>query len=529
MKITLISITHVWPEGDHKTFFCLAPAYLKLYVEAQPKLSSAVDVRLENHQFTAGFEEALDGVASSILDSNPDLVGFSCYQWNMTPILRLCRLLKDRAPGLKIVLGGPDAAPRGEELLRTREDVDFVCYGEGERTFADLLDRLHRGLDASGVRGLIWRKDGAITREAEMPSLSNLDLIPSPYLSGIVPVRDGDMVTIETTRGCPYICKYCDWQNGQPTRNFAVDRVLAEVDAVVRQARDLVILFADADIFTELPRAKELIRGLSRIVEGRSDVFLLLQNYLPRLDDEAFALLNKKNFLLGAGVQSTNPAVLRSIARFFDKVKVEKGVRSWKRLAPESRLSMHLIYALPGESVASFRDGLQWTLDQRPSKIEIFRSCSLPGAAFGRTPEAFGIVAEKDPPYRILSTGAATAAEIEALHRWIFHFRILSDYLPLTHGMEDLAQKLDLRSLTLWDELIERCARVPDFGLERTYLESDPFDPGFFNTSTIWKKTALKSGAIERLRLLAVAFAAEKLRGAGRPVHDRELEDAFYR
>lgn len=505
-RVTLVGITHIWPDTNYRDFFCLAPAYLKLYAESQKELAGSVSVQIEDYRLSSHSNDALEDVAELIAAGKPALVGFSCYLWTMAPIMKLCRLLKTKNRNLRIVLGGPDVAARGVEFLRSHGDVDYICFGEGEKTFAELLARLHRDQDVSGVRGLIWRQGEEIVREAEMPPLEDLSGIPSPYLKGIVPVRDGELLTIETTRGCPYICKYCDWQNGQPTRNFPVDRVLDEVEAVITKAKNVLLMVADADIFTDLPRAKKLIKGFRRLTEHRPDVLFLIQLYIPRLDEEMFELLNTENFLLGAGVQSTNPAVLKSISRFFDKEKVERGVKLWRRAAPRARLALHLISGLPGESVASFRSGLQWALSQRASKVEIYASSSLPGAAFGKNPEAFGIVAEKLPPYRILSTDAASDGEIEDLRRWCFMFRLLIDAFPQTHGMEDLADELGVESLTLWDEFIARVSRVPELGLERAFSERDPFDSGFFNASTRWMQDARASGALDVLHAYAAEF-----------------------
>lgn len=513
IRVTLVGVTHDWRYDTGRRDVTLAPPLLKAYADAQPELAGKTSIRTADHQVRADSNESLESAASAILENDPDLVGLSCYIWNITAVLGLCRVLKSRSPRLKIVLGGPEVAPRGEALLYENEDLDFISYGdEGEKTFVELLSRLHAGQSVSGVRGLVWRDGRKVVREPEMPLLEDLSLLPSPYLNGAIALRDGDTIVIESSRGCPYNCKYCDWPRGRP-RNFPVSRMIAELESAQKQAKNLMVFFGDADFFTDLPRAKEILKGMMRLSENSSDMYFV-PGYLARLDDESFELMNRENFCLGAGVQSINPVVLKNVARFFHKTKVEKGVETWRRLSPRCRLSFHLIYGLPGESIESFRAGIQWALDQRVSSVWFFRNYILPGAELGKNMETFGLVAEAAPPYRVVSTTSATAEEIEAFSRWACCFRILY-YSPVAEVVDSLAQKLDVKSLVIWDEIIEKAASVPEFGLASAYADADPLDNGYSLASTRWMAKAQETGMFDKLRQFSLDFADEKLIAVG--------------
>jgi radical SAM superfamily enzyme YgiQ (UPF0313 family) len=495
---------------------------LKVYAESRPELAGRVSITAEDHQVSRETASSLKGIADAILADEPDMVGFSCYMWNIIHILKLCALLKSAAPRLRIVLGGPEVAPRGEDLLRELPEIDFVCFEEeGEQTFAELLVRLVEGRDPSGVKGLLWRRDGEVVRETPMPLLDDLDLIPSPYLTGAIGLRGGDTVIIETSRGCPYGCKFCDYPRGT-TRNFSVRRALDEIAAAQKQADNLMFFFSDADIFTELPRAKELVRGLRQLGEKRSDLFLI-PGYLARLDEETFELLNSESFVLCAGVQSMNTDVLKSIARFFSKDKLERGVRLWKEKAPRCCLNFHLIFGLPGETIESFRAGVQWALDLRITQLWIFRVNVMPGTALGKNPDSYGLTAEKDPPYRVLSTASATALELDEFERWSCVFRILNDLRLVSDMMAGLAVEVGVKSLVLWDEFIEEALRAPAFGLEQAYRDSDPFDNGFSLAAKRWTALARESGLLERMHDFALEFSRRKLREAGKEAREPAL------
>ena len=73
--------------------------------------------------------------AKKIIRENPDIVAFSCYIWNITKTLEICRNIKQKL-GCTIILGGPEVAYRPKDILEKYEFVDFVLSGEG--TMEDL-------------------------------------------------------------------------------------------------------------------------------------------------------------------------------------------------------------------------------------------------------------------------------------------------------------------------------------------------------------------------------------------------------
>ena len=118
--------------------------------------------------------------------------------------------------------------------------VDVTVRGEGEATFAELLDALDSNaihdLDVlRDVPGLSFRSaDGRIVRTEDRARIEDLDTIPSPYMLGLLDpfgtAQSG--AVIETNRGCPYGCTFCDWGSATLSRirKFSLDRVAAELE-----------------------------------------------------------------------------------------------------------------------------------------------------------------------------------------------------------------------------------------------------------------------------------------------------------
>ena len=96
-------------------------------------------------------------VLGDIARKKPDVIGFSCYIWNIGYVLRLCRALHLALPETKIVLGGPEAAFAQEELLTENESIDAVLAGEGESVLPAYLEALRDGRTPVGLPGVAAR------------------------------------------------------------------------------------------------------------------------------------------------------------------------------------------------------------------------------------------------------------------------------------------------------------------------------------------------------------------------------------
>ncbi|MGH8746729.1 MAG: B12-binding domain-containing radical SAM protein, partial [Burkholderiales bacterium] len=187
----------------------------------------------------------VEAYVEAILSFEPDLIGFSIYVWSMPCLVEVARRIKRLRPGCMIVFGGPSARTASFELpmfLNSHTYADAVVATEGETVFRDIarLPQLARaaleavpGLDLPVADG--WRKT------ARRAPIAQLDEIPSPYQLGLM--GKGDVAYLETFRGCPFSCAFCEWGASDPAKTvFSAAYIERELQAFAKHGVPAIFL-----------------------------------------------------------------------------------------------------------------------------------------------------------------------------------------------------------------------------------------------------------------------------------------------
>lgn len=337
---------------------------------------------------------------------------FSSYVWNHATNDRLAREVRRRDPEALLVLGGPHVPRREADLARFAEvhpAFDVFARGEGERTLAELLAAVAdagvaRAADLRAVRGLTFRTaDGGSVRTGDRPRAADLEAFPSPYTTGefdhwVARLR---YMPVETNRGCPYGCSFCDWGAATLSKvhRMSLERVFAEIEYAGRHGVPLVG-FCDAN-FGILPRDVEIARQLVRVREKTGHPqevgYTNAKVVRPWLLD-IYRLLRDAGLLRFAQIslQTTDDGVLRNVDRANIRTDEYEKLIAFFR-AERIPASSDMMIGLPGQTPRTLAVDLQFLFDRKVLPV-VFTTLVMPNAPMS-TPEyreRFGLVVDDD-------------------------------------------------------------------------------------------------------------------------------------
>ncbi|BCR06731.1 B12-binding domain-containing radical SAM protein [Desulfuromonas versatilis] len=348
-----------------------------------------------------------EAMVRALLAANPQLVAFSLYVWNREALLALARRLRRERPALRLVAGGPEATTDPAGVLRDG-DLDAVIRGEGEASFRELVEALEQGPLRVAPAGVTLNTPEGPVAGPERAPAEDLDALASPWLSGVLTPPAGGGVLWEVSRGCPFACDFCfDARGSRGVRHIGEKRLVAELKLFAR-ARVGQVWVLDSTFNFPPERGKNLLRLLAR---HAPQVHFHLEAKADFLDRETARLLADTPCSVQIGLQSARPEVLRNIHRNLDLAAF--GRRLQQLGAEGVTFGLDLIYGLPGDDHQGFRHSLNTALGFAPNHLDMFALAVLPGTPLHRDRERFGIVAEEQPPYRVLGSASCPPADLE--------------------------------------------------------------------------------------------------------------------
>ncbi len=248
-----------------------------------------------------------------------DLVAISAITSTAPQSYRLAD--KVREAGIIAVMGGTHVTFLADEAL---QHADYVVKGEGEFAFQELVDAIQGGEGFEKIQNLSFLKDGKAIHNPERTKIPNLDVNPIPDYGLITGWKPGGVVSIATSRGCPFSCTFCSVPGmyGHAFRTHSLDRVLEEL----RIHRDNMYTFFADDIFTaNKKRVKEL---LGRMIQAGLTPLWGAQVRTETVDDpELLQLMRDSNcFNVYVGFESINPRTLKLFQKKQDLAKIERSI-----------------------------------------------------------------------------------------------------------------------------------------------------------------------------------------------------------
>ncbi|MCM3388475.1 B12-binding domain-containing radical SAM protein [Ureibacillus chungkukjangi] len=380
----------------------LALRYLK--GSAQPEFDSKIiEYTIKDPAFN---------IVSDLYQHKPDVVGFSCYIWNIEETIGVIRMLKTVSPNTKIILGGPEVSYDVHDWLRRIPEVDYIVMGEGELSFKILLQHINGEVPLEDVPGICYLLDGKMKIHAQ-PKKVDLRELPSPYRFEEDRASLGKRIQyIETSRGCPFSCQFCLSSIEVGVRYFNRDKIKEEIRYLMDNGAK-TIKFVDRTFNISRSYAMEMFQFL--IDEHKPGVVFQFEITADIMRPEVIQFLNDNAphglFRFEIGVQSTNDLTNELVKR---RQNFEKLKRTVTMVKEGGKIDQHLdlIAGLPEEDYDSFRQTFNDVFAMRPEELQLGFLKLLRGTGLRVQAEQYGYTYVDLAPYEIFSNNVLTFDEI---------------------------------------------------------------------------------------------------------------------
>jgi radical SAM superfamily enzyme YgiQ (UPF0313 family) len=308
-------------------------------------------------------------VLTQILESKPDMVGFSVLTANYQWALDMARRIKQRMD-VPIVFGGihPSTMP---ELVMKNDCVDMVVVGEGDYPMLDLCNAIEAGDGRTDIPNIWFKRDGKVISNEQRPVPTDLDELPIPdkaLFAPHVPLKNYYLAV--TARGCPFTCSYCECSyqarelkrlGAKRLRERSPQSVLRELEIMKERYGFKWVDFRN-NTFTATPKwVREFLPEYKRRIGLPFRIF----GHPLTIDREIAVLLKDTGcFSVQLGIESWSPAVRKEI---FNRKETNEDILKAVEAMDEVGLSYSCDYILgaPMQNEEELKEAARFFMDRK--------------------------------------------------------------------------------------------------------------------------------------------------------------------
>lgn len=426
---------------------------------------------------------------------------FSNYMWSVELNLQISDAIKQHNSKNITIHGGPstpDYQQACEDFMTAHRSVDIAAHGEGEVTITEIFSSIRQtepgsfGFDAfqmSAVAGITFRDSlaGKLIRTAPRARMKEPDAVPSPYLSGYFDGYEGrvEAAIIETNRGCPYGCTFCDWGSAtnQKIRVFDLDRVKQEIDWIGRN-KIRVMWIADAN-YGLYDRDIEISRVIVETKKKYGYPQEVVVNYTKNSTWRLVEIIKifTEGGIISQGIisiQTTDEKTLEVINR--KNIRTERYDELAQIFADlKLPLSTDLMLGLPGITIDAFNQDLQRYIDMDVS-VKAYPTQLLPNSPMADPEYIAKYQIKVDENNYLISSFSYTEADLHWMKAMYQTYTMADGYSLLRYVLRYLQWQHGIKAVdflqTLLKHVTERPADYPMLTWAVRFFNQDKSMPG---------------------------------------------------
>jgi radical SAM superfamily enzyme YgiQ (UPF0313 family) len=367
-------------------------------------------------------------IVEQIAEQKPDLVGLSFLSTTSYPYAKmLTREIRAADAKVRLAFGGVFVSLNAQLVKQQCPEVDFICRGDGEQLILDLLDHLG---DPEEVAGVTWGRDGQVNHNPNRTLDRDLDQWPFPDREGLaldfvesMPLDVPTVLSLErfttmqTSRGCPWPCVFCDIPvfNEGKWRARSPESVLAEFERLREDGYGAVYL-VDDHFLLRPKRIEAICQGLKEAkntvqwgVEGRVDS--VVQHLFPMMVEAGCRTVM-------FGIESGSQKILDRLKKEQTLEQVESSVNNAKAAGIEI-VHGFFVVGSPDETVEDIRATFDFASRLRLDTFAFNRLCVYRGTPLWQEFVQRGLVNDRTDWYKYFKCSEIdpTCLDGEVIHR----------------------------------------------------------------------------------------------------------------
>lgn len=394
-------------------------------------------------------------IAEKLLRDKPLVIGIGVYIWNVAEVSHVVELVKQIAPEVVIVLGGPEVshlpdAPAVVDL------VDYVVMGAAEKSFRELCESILCG----------HKPVHRIIRSDELP----LDQLCLPYALYSDDDIKSRLIYVEASRGCPFKCEFCLSSLDKTSKPFELGMFLEQMDILYqRGARNFKFIDRTFNL-----KVSSSIAILEFFLERMCDDLYLHFEVVPdNLPDKLKAVIRR--FPLHAlqfeiGVQTFDEKIQALISRKQDDQKTCDNLR-WLRQQTNVYIHADLIFGLPADDLENFSKSFDRLVRLEPHEIQLGILKRLRGVPLNRHNDEYQLRYNPAPPYNILRTRDIDFETMQRMNRFARYWDMIANSGRFRHTLPLILQESPFMNfLQLSDMFHQATGSTWKISLQRLFM-----------------------------------------------------------
>jgi radical SAM superfamily enzyme YgiQ (UPF0313 family) len=372
----------------------LGIAYLGAYLRDKGVSVQLIDAEREGL--------AHDDILTRCRDFGTGLYAISTTTIVFAKALELARFLKEKTPGIPVVVGGPHVSGAPEETMG-HGCFDAGVFGEGEVTLHEVVKAYSEGRGLEGIDGVVYMKDGKPVKNNPREYLKDLDSLPFPardllpslehYLPPPLNYKREPCATIITTRGCPYGCTFCDHNTfGRLYRMRSAENIVAEMEHLISDYGVREFAFVDDTFNINDKRLNNLFALMKQ--RGINVPWTCMARINTASYEQLKAMKEAGCWHISFGIESGNPEIIELIKKGIDLQYTRRVIGWCKELGIYTK--GFFIIGHPGETARSIEDTIAYAISMPLTDVVVTLNTPLPGSWNFDNIERFGHMATVD-------------------------------------------------------------------------------------------------------------------------------------